>query len=118
MKQAISLTGLGTNEFEDTIKGLAKVYELYSHSFEENRLDPWTATELSGHPAIDMATRYFTPIQDAPDKASIPFKADIDPVGLLARLMGNTFIHGSDNEVLFFKRKDMGDGKRMYVHLP
>lgn len=118
LKQAISLTGLGTSKFEDTVEGLTKIFDLYSHSFEENQLNVWTTTEFSGHSAIDMATRYFTPIQDAPDKASVPFKNNVDPAGLLTRLMGNTFIHGSDNEVLFFRKKETGDGKQMYVSHP
>lgn len=111
------MTGLGTTGFKDTITGLTKVFDLYMTTFEENRLETWTATEFSGSPAIDMATRYFTPVQDAPDKASVPFNHDVDPAGLLTRLMGNTFIHASDNEVIFFKRRGISDGKWTYMLL-
>lgn len=108
IRQAVTLTGLGTKTFGEGVDNIAKAYMRFVTHFPEGRLKHWQPTTFYPHVAIDAHSRYFTERRLAPQEPNITFGPLVDPKGLLASIQGSEFIHGQDNyvEYLELKQKD------------
>src|SRR5687767_8285823 len=75
LQQSITLTGLGTDQFEDSINGLIQMYALFERQFTEGRVIPWQPTpcSLSAGRAVVLGNRYFTRRSEALQMKSLPF---------------------------------------------
>jgi hypothetical protein len=95
--------------FLNYVDNIITIHSAFSRHFAENALVPWQPAQFGEYPAIDVSNRYFTPKRDAQLSTSITMSEDIDPNHALTILLGNDFVHTSDNVVEYFERiKDGG----------
>lgn len=114
LRQHVGLTGLGSDIFASSIVKLREVHELFANSFPEGAVKVWEpAKYLDYGDTITASNRYFTPIQDAPNEVSVPFRYMVDPAGNLRDMMGDTLMHGADNDVVYYGHKVTAEGKSM-----
>lgn len=69
----------------------------------------WTPTyDPYGFPAIDLANRYLTSIQDIGDLDILPVTERMDPEGFLRKALGSGkfWAHTPDNEVICRTREE------------
>jgi hypothetical protein len=113
MRQSIQLTGLDTPTFSLAIENIFKIHSLFERSLPDHTLQAWQPTQIKDNVAsIDMSNRYFTDRREAAHTAAIPISYAMDPQGILAMLMGQDFIHSSENEVQYYELVDLPDGTK------
>jgi hypothetical protein len=107
MRQSIQITGLDTQTFAIATENILKLHNLIARSFPEGKLQTWQpSTFLDDSTAIDIGNRYFTDQRDAADATPIQIAHSVDPQGILTTLMGQDFIHSTENEVQYFELSD------------
>ena len=116
LKQGVSLTGLGTPLFDSSIQAIMDIYALFCRSVPRDKLQPCSFMDHYGqYTAIEMSNRFFSPRKDFPMSKSIPFSADVDPKGILARAIGTSFIHMEQNVVAYYERSMAPNGNTRCV---
>jgi len=101
-RQGVSITGAGTAIFNDATKAAQEIYAQFYHQFPDKKLEAWSMGTYAGHPALDVTNRYFTPKRDAPEMQHIPFNNVVDPRSILEDMARAGYIHGEDNNVLYY----------------
>lgn len=76
---------------------------MLSLGFGDNTVIPWTPQISHGFLALDFSTRYLSRAALTPVDEFLDPLDGVDPDGALARLMGDTFVHAFDNEVLYLQ---------------
>lgn len=103
-KQAIKLTGLGTEPFNEATEALLALTQAISRQLPPGALLPSTPDIEQGFIVLEFSNRYFTAAQDIlePDATQIP--QCVDPFGILrsCELAGS---YTQDNHVLYFERQ-------------
>ncbi|PPQ97878.1 hypothetical protein CVT26_013050 [Gymnopilus dilepis] len=100
MRQSITITGLGTEAFQTGYENAMKIFLAFSDSFPEGTLSGWDSTTFRTYPCIEFNARYFSRTTAGVDKTlSIPFRTEVDPDGVLEKMVDDNFIHGTDNHV-------------------
>jgi len=116
LRQSLTLTGLNAPTFQKVSENIAAIHELCGRFIGKDSLQDLTAIGgFEEYLAIEMSNRYFTPRrQETLGVIEIPFSADVDPHGLLAKGAGTAFIHTEDNEVYYYERafKENGEDYR------
>jgi hypothetical protein len=102
IRQGISITGAGTTTFYEAVKAAQDIYTHFHRQFPDGKLESWSAATYAGHQALDITNRYFTPKRDAPEMEHIPFSEAVDPHGILADMTKSGYIHGEENNVLYY----------------
>ena len=93
------------------MENLAQGYALLARNVPSTRLSMNTVRDtFDGTSSLNIANRYFTQKRDNPNASSIPFSHEIDPLGILTAVAGETYIHTEDNVVNFYKRTTDSDG--------
>lgn len=82
---------------------MLEVHHTFMRVLPKNSLEDWCPLMYGDHVAIDMTNRYFTDRHDQPPTDTINFKSCVDPDGILDRLMGDDYIHTSENEVEYYE---------------
>ncbi|KAG2002997.1 hypothetical protein CC2G_003632 [Coprinopsis cinerea AmutBmut pab1-1] len=99
MRQAVTLGGLGSTEFEKQITALETVYLQFYQHLPEGSLVPMEATTVSGHSALDVSCRYFTHRNAANGQGQEIISPLVDPDGVLTSLCDSEFLYTADNMV-------------------
>ncbi|TFK60034.1 hypothetical protein BDN72DRAFT_905317 [Pluteus cervinus] len=107
LQQSITLSGLKTTTFEETLTALQEMYTVISRQFPEGRLLPWQPgpTVLGEGGSITLSNRYFTKRSEGQQMQSTPFSTNIDPKKILTRMLTSSLIHTEENEVQYFMRQ-------------
>ncbi|KAF8230826.1 hypothetical protein L208DRAFT_1279824 [Tricholoma matsutake] len=90
---------------------------MFDRSFAHGELNSWTLTSVND-PSLDALNHYFMPIKDSLCLESIPFQENIDPHGVLAKMLaapGVQCIHTEENEVEYCRGFRQLDGQYKYV---
>ncbi|KAF8701059.1 hypothetical protein AX14_000592 [Amanita brunnescens Koide BX004] len=115
LRQAVSLTGLGTATFDLGMQGVLDVYAMFSSHVPRESLKTCENCNTYGeHTSIDISNRYFTSVRNAINERSVSFSKDEDPLGLLARLESPNYIHCESNVVEYFERVTKSSGDLRY----
>lgn len=114
IRQAVTLTGLGSKSFGEGVDNIAQAYMKFITFFPEDQLELWQPTMFNPHVAIDAHSRYFTERRFSPQEPNIPFGPMVDPKGILTSIQGNDFIHGQDNYVEYLEHR-LKDGNSRWV---
>ena len=101
-KQTITITGLGSKEFEAAARAVLQIHTLFASTMPENTIVPWTPMRDTDHICLEFANRYFKGKGDD-DATVVALGNDIDPMGLL-RSRCNEGEHTEDNAVLYYRR--------------
>ena len=111
LRQSVTLTGLGTANFDSAIKSLIDIYAFFSRFVPMEKLQPNTIMDQYGeHPSIESYNRYFSLRKDLPHAKAVPFGNDIDPKGILTHAAGTTYIHADINVVRYYERVESPNG--------
>ncbi|TFK59185.1 hypothetical protein BDN72DRAFT_906086 [Pluteus cervinus] len=106
LRQSVTLSGLDSTKFETAVDRIHDIYNKYRRFFPENQLLPWNdlhCTITTGR-TLTFSNRYFTRRNEAPTLRAIPFTEEVDPKGLLTKLITGHLFHCSDNEVSYYTR--------------
>ena len=111
LTQSVTLSGLGTPTFDESVVALSEVYTVFSRQFPEGRMMPLQNTPSSfglGSTFV-LSNRYFTRRSEGPQMKSTPFPSTVDPRKILTRHLSSSLIHTEENDVQYFVRhSDMG----------
>jgi len=110
MRQAVTITGLGSPSFKKGVENLNHILLMFANTFPDDKLNAWQYTEFQSWPAIECYTRYYTEKRLAPQEPDVPFDTLTDPESVLRNLAGPDFFHGRDNHV-DYKEMSVKDGK-------
>jgi hypothetical protein len=97
------LVGYGTNTFNDAITSAQEIYGMFDRNLPEASLESWALTRATQGSIFEASNRYFTPKRDAPDMEPIPISPLVDPRGILENLKKETFLHGEENQVYYYR---------------
>ena len=111
LKQGVSVTGLGTPTFGRAVETAREIFERFERQFASGTLEGWDPVSHYGHSALNMTNRYLTPKKDAPDMEHIPFTKDVDPYGILENMAKSNYVHGEENDVLYYALETDENGK-------
>ncbi|KAH6903741.1 hypothetical protein BKA70DRAFT_1227666 [Coprinopsis sp. MPI-PUGE-AT-0042] len=106
LRQAITISGIGSPTFEKAIANLELAYLEFSNHFEEGHLAPWTPSSHGTFSAIDAYAKYFSHKEE--------FDPKVDPKGVLSALVDNDFFHGPDNVVDYMQMTSTPEGRYTY----
>lgn len=116
LHQSLTHTGLNTSTFQSVSESIVAIHDFFGRFIGKESLQELTAVgRFEDYLSIDMSNRYFTPRREGTlGVAEIPFSADVDPHGFLAKAGGTALFHSDDNEVHYYERvfKENGDGYR------
>ncbi|KAI0083087.1 hypothetical protein BDY19DRAFT_900872, partial [Irpex rosettiformis] len=102
-KQGLVLTGLGSKEFDNSIRAVVELHSRFASHLPTDTLLPWTPVTDDGDLCLELSNRYFTPKHLATEYEVSEITSVIDPLGLLKSRAGELH-HTEDNEVLYFER--------------
>ncbi|KAF9470570.1 hypothetical protein BDN70DRAFT_902002 [Pholiota conissans] len=114
LRQAITITGLGSDLFDNYVQNMEHIYLTFSNHFPDGKLDKWEPAMYQGVMAFDAHARYFTQKHFVPSSESIPFHSTVDPDGNLESMRGEDMVHAADNEVDYFVQMHNTDNKTIY----
>lgn len=102
IRQGITLTGLGLQEFDSQVQAVSDIYSEFCTRIPMP-CKPFMEGLFEEFPAINTATRVFTSRNMAGGQQDIQFSDLEDPDGTLQRAKGDEFIHGEENYVEYRK---------------
>ena len=108
-RQAVTLTGLGSDLFDKAVTNCAKIHDLFRECLPEGKLLPWRTDTSDGHIVLHMHSRYFTHKRYANLHDVQEFEPGVDVDGQLKELQGFNFVHTSDNVVQYLAMKKEND---------
>ncbi|KAI0727875.1 hypothetical protein BC629DRAFT_1259349, partial [Irpex lacteus] len=114
-KQSVTLTGLGSKEFEAAARAILAIHTMFSSTLPEDALVPWKPHKDMDYVCLEFYNRYFKSRDDV-GSAVLDIGPDIDPLGVL-RSRCPLGEHTEDNAVLYFERKtnDTGYDSKTYT---
>ncbi|KAF8229908.1 hypothetical protein L208DRAFT_1478655, partial [Tricholoma matsutake] len=125
--QSVTVSGLNTPFFDNVEVAVSKIYGVFDHAFTQGMLGPWVLTE-SHSLSLEVSNHYFTPAKPGLHLESIPFQENVDPSGLLTKMLassGARCTHTEDNEVEFevcrpqsFRQGDIVELQLSFVVIP
>ena len=86
IRQYVALTGLGIEEFNSTLTGLARVHKYFKDVLPADKLERLDPFSLHGYLALACHTRYFHAHRLCQSAVAIPFGPGVDPSGVLERM--------------------------------
>jgi len=105
IRQYVALTGLGIEEFNSTLTGLARVHKYFKDVLPADKLERLDPFSLHGYLALACHTRYFHARHLCQSAVAIPFGPGVDPLGVLERIAGDLYVHTEDNVVQYLGKK-------------
>jgi len=109
LRQAVTLTGLGSARFSECINTVEKLVVLFMNKFPADSMEPWEPSKFGIHEAMDANARYFMHARVAGTAERVPFDVLTDPEGALAAMVSDDFVHTIDNDVQYYGRTPTGD---------
>jgi len=99
MRQAITLTGLGSEEFEKSASNMDCVFLAFSNHFKADTLEGRNAGMFESFRTIDSYTRYFDRPKPNSNPIAVAFTHFEDPYGILQSMEADGFMHTENNAV-------------------
>ena len=115
-RQAVTLSGLGTDVFDLAVTNSAKIHGLFQEYIPAGKLIPWRADVVNDQLVLHMHSRYFTPRRQANLNDIQEFEPGVDIDGQLKELQGSNFVHTSDNVVQYLGTRKESEGFSRYIN--
>ena len=100
--QSIALSGLGSDEFDLSLKGLTCIHNVFKEHLAGTSFSGINTHLDNSYVTLFFSNRYFTHPRDMQNNTAIPIPPDVDPVGILAGISGG--IYTAENQVEYFER--------------
>ncbi|KAF9492894.1 hypothetical protein BDN71DRAFT_1497277 [Pleurotus eryngii] len=124
VRQSITLTGLGSKRFEQTVENSRRAYSMFSRYTPNARLIPTPEflgkqqiecdTNGDQHLTISASNRFFTPAKQCASLETVNVNAELDPRGTLAKVDQSKYLHTEDNSIDYYILTD-SDGEKRQV---
>lgn len=101
-KQSVTLTGLGSTEFEAAARAVLAIHTMFSSTLPDDALVPWKPQKDTDYVCLEFYNRYFKG-RDETGSPAADIGTEIDPLGIL-RTRCPLGEHTEDNVVLYFER--------------
>jgi hypothetical protein len=112
LKQFVGVTGLGTDGFEDAIKGLRRWISALEAKVKPDTVQEWNAGTYSDWSSLPFTNCIFTKLDHAVGERDLPFNTFWDPNGTLAKAKNSQLVHTADNVVQYLTWVTDANGKR------
>jgi hypothetical protein len=103
LKQAVTITGLGTHAFTKAVDSMEAIEEIFSRQVGQDTILPWKNGTYLDWTTMFSSNRYFTSRRSNFNLQAVPFDPFVDPEGVLASMAGNDKVHCSDNVVEYYE---------------
>ena len=116
LRQGVRLSGLDTDTFNRAIANIGNVAAMFSRTVAN--VLPSTFIDADEHGThIDLCNRIFTSRQEGNGNDAVPLPAEVDPTGFLAKLGGDNYYYGEENQVSYLERRhNRMTGKKRCAH--
>ena len=84
-RQSLTLSGLGTEGFNQAILALLKIHQFFQDNCAEGQIDTWSTRVDRGHPILTAGNRYLTAHTDDQVTHKVVSMKDIDPLEILQK---------------------------------
>lgn len=102
-RQTVTLSGLGTEGFNQAVLALLKIHQFFRDNCAEGQVGNWVTHKDRGHPILTFGNRYLTTVtQDQPSQKVLSLD-DVDPLKILRNAVPDA-VHTTENQVLYFER--------------
>ncbi|KAJ7156489.1 hypothetical protein C8R43DRAFT_1125690 [Mycena crocata] len=117
LSQFVEICGERTSTFDDSMKGVAAVYECFGRYLAGVKLNKPADSEKNGQMFFSAANRVFTAQSDAPSEQDNDFQDGLDPLRKLVKFKTGELIHAPENIVRYYKRVQEDDeSPAVYQH--
>ena len=99
--QSIALSGLGSDEFDLSLKGLTCIHNIFKEHLAGTSFSGINTCLDNSYVTLFFSNCYFTHSHDMQNNMAIPIPPNIDPVGILAGISGG--IYTAENQVEYFE---------------
>ncbi|KAK0436155.1 hypothetical protein EV421DRAFT_1687174, partial [Armillaria borealis] len=113
--QKLTITGLGASSFTEAMAAMHEVSLTAEREFKQGTLEQWAPTMFHGFEVMESMNRYFKRVREGDEEEALTIVRDIDPKGMLQRLVQLDLAHTEENVVHYFSGKVDGEGKRRYI---
>ena len=113
-RQTLIICGLGTEAFDNAVKGVLAVHQVLEQRVSPQALQPFSPTSYQDWHTLQFNNRYFTHPSDTCGEEVIQMSADIDPFGIMQKRVQRE-LHVKDNEVGYFERQSVMEQDKQYV---
>ena len=116
LKQSVTITGLGTKEFDTAVHGIQTLYQAFSNHVVRagGRLRKWTPGRDNQDLMLTFANRYLTLSRNVGDEPSEDLSTTVDPFNVLRPILRGE-VHTADNVVEYWERR--GEESRYIYYL-
>lgn len=107
MKQHVTLSGLGASHFDQAVRGVGAVYQMFNAELQRRgcELRPWTPSRDATHLALTFSNRYFTSIKAADGEPPIDLHGTVDPLDVVSPLLRGE-VHILENVVEYWMQSE------------
>jgi len=99
----VTLSGLGGKSFNLAIEAVLAVQSMLCRQFPDDSLEEWRPNLFMDSPTLVISNRYFSERRRCPHGDSIPFHPDVDPKGILWKMIGEKLLHTQENHVDYYQ---------------
>ena len=112
MRQFVTLSGLGAEQFALAVHGMGVIYQ-YFDSYVTKKggtLRPWGPAQdpYGGKAALTLSNRYLTSLRDADGEKYVDLAEVVDPFNVLRPLVKGE-VHTQDNVVEYWQQQTRGE---------
>ena len=108
MKQYVTLTGLGSDDFLAAVEGTAAIYQEFKGQVEREggRLREWSPGLDGKNITLTFANHYLTKSKEAGDETPLELVKTVDPFNILGPHLQNQ-VHLQENVVEYWEKQSM-----------
>ncbi len=112
LSQKITVTGLGASSFMEAMAAMHEVSLTAEREFKQGTLEQWVPMMFHSFEAMEGMNQYFKRVREGDGKEALTIAREIDPKGVLQRLVRPDLAHTEENIVCYFRGKVDEEGKR------
>ncbi|KAF8125100.1 hypothetical protein EV363DRAFT_1176464 [Boletus edulis] len=103
LRQAVTLTGLGTSFFENAIETVRGAHTHLARNYPAGRVTPWKPEKFKGQGVLEISNRYLTSRHRQSSSPVVAFQRGVDPKNIISRLANDQYDHLEENQVRYYK---------------
>src|SRR4051794_39647545 len=96
LRQAVTITGLGTHKFKAAVEGILQICSMFEKSCTKKVT--WEPGHYESESTVECWNRYLTNVNRS--SSIVPLSPVIDPKEILASASKQGLVHTEDNQVL------------------
>ncbi|KAJ7619244.1 hypothetical protein DFH06DRAFT_1144434 [Mycena polygramma] len=112
--QQIAIAGLGCDLFDQGVNNIKKAESVFTRHFQTDVA--LARAEGADDAVLNASNRFFTSLTEELLAEHVDFLPEVDPLGRLAKFVGQELVHTMDNRVAYYKRSAAAEpGEFVYI---